>query len=90
MDPIRFETHPDRYRHFTQRIDGDTARLILKVDEDGGLREGYELKLNSYDLGVDIELADAIMPSPSRAAPTASTARARTSSCSESPSTASR
>jgi len=61
MDPIRFETHPDRYRHFELKEEGHTARLIIKIDEEGGLREGYELKLNSYDLGVDIELADAIM-----------------------------
>ncbi len=61
MDPIRFETHPDRYRHFELKVEGHTARLIIKIDEEGGLGEGYELKLNSYDLGVDIELADAIM-----------------------------
>ncbi len=61
MDPIRFETHPDRYHHFELKVEGNTARLIIRIDEEGGLREGYELKLNSYDLGVDIELADAIM-----------------------------
>jgi len=60
MDPIRFETHPDRYRHFKLTIDGDVARLSIEIDEQGGLHEGYELKLNSYDLGVDIELADAV------------------------------
>lgn len=59
-DPIRFETHPDRYRHWKLEVDGAIARLSLDVQEDGGLRPGYPLKLNSYDLGVDIELADAI------------------------------
>ncbi|MEO0324176.1 MAG: 2,3-epoxybenzoyl-CoA dihydrolase [Myxococcota bacterium] len=57
---IAFETHPDRYRHWTLKVDGDVATLTMSVDPKGGLREGYELKLNSYDLGVDIELADAL------------------------------
>jgi benzoyl-CoA-dihydrodiol lyase len=57
---ISFDTHPDRYRHWTLKVDGDRARLTMNVDPKGGLREGYELKLNSYDLGVDIELADAV------------------------------
>ncbi|MFK7991433.1 MAG: 2,3-epoxybenzoyl-CoA dihydrolase [Sandaracinaceae bacterium] len=57
---ISFDTHPDRYRHWTLAVDGERANLTLDVDPDGGLVEGYELKLNSYDLGVDIELADAI------------------------------
>jgi len=56
---VSFETHPDRYRHWRLRVDGDVAWLILDVDEQGGLTPGYELKLNSYDLGVDIELYDA-------------------------------
>ena len=62
--PVRFETHPDRYVHW--RLDypgeygGKVARLIMDVKEERGLRPGYPLKLNSYDLGVDIELADAI------------------------------
>jgi benzoyl-CoA-dihydrodiol lyase len=60
MDPIRFETHPDHYKHWRLEIDGNVARLSMSVDEDGGLHDGYKLKLNSYDLGVDIELADAI------------------------------
>ncbi len=60
MDVVRFETHPDRYKHWKLSFDGAVARLDLAVAEDGGLREGYRLKLNSYDLGVDIELADAI------------------------------
>ncbi len=62
--PIRFETHPSRYRHwkldFPAVYGGRVARLAMDVQEDGGLRPGYPLKLNSYDLGVDIELADAI------------------------------
>jgi benzoyl-CoA-dihydrodiol lyase len=60
MDAISFETHPDRYRHWTLSIDGEIARLVLDVQEDAPLRPGYSLKLNSYDLGVDIELADAV------------------------------
>lgn len=55
-----FETHPDRYTHWRLEFDGDVARLILDVNEEGGLLPGYELKLNSYDIGVDLELADAI------------------------------
>jgi benzoyl-CoA-dihydrodiol lyase len=58
--PIIFETHPSRYRHLRLETESDRARIILKVDENGGLRPGYQLKLNSYDLGVDIELADAV------------------------------
>src|SRR5271170_8254708 len=57
---IDFSTAPERYRHWTLAVDGDVATLLMDVDEKGGLFEGYELKLNSYDLGVDIELADAI------------------------------
>jgi len=57
---VSFDTHPSRYRHWRLRIDGGVATLTLAVDIDGGLRPGYPLKLNSYDLGVDIELADAI------------------------------
>ncbi len=56
---VSFDAHPDRYRHWKLRIDGDAAWLVLDVAEDGGLVPGYELKLNSYDLGVDIELYDA-------------------------------
>ena len=58
--PIDVRTAPDRYRHWRLRIDGRVATLALDVDEAGGLAPGYELKLNSYDLGVDIELADAV------------------------------
>jgi benzoyl-CoA-dihydrodiol lyase len=57
---IDFQTHPHGYRHWKLRIDGPVAYLDMAVDPDGGLDPGYELKLNSYDLGVDIELADAV------------------------------
>ena len=60
MTTIGFETHPSRYKHWKLAVTGDSARLTMAVEPHGGLREGYELKLNSYDLGVDIELADAI------------------------------
>ena len=58
--PIDFQTDPTRYRHWRIETDGTVANLVMDVDETGGLFEGYELKLNSYDLGVDIELADCI------------------------------
>ena len=58
--PIRFESHPSRYRHWSLETDGEIGTLTLRVDEAGGIRPGYSLKLNSYDLGVDIELADAV------------------------------
>ncbi len=57
---IDFRTEPQLYRHWQLSIDGDVATLAMDVDEKSGLFEGYDLKLNSYDLGVDIELADAI------------------------------
>jgi benzoyl-CoA-dihydrodiol lyase len=57
---VDFQTHPDRYRHWTLAVEGPIATLSMNVDEDGGLRPGYKLKLNSYDLGVDIELHDAV------------------------------
>jgi benzoyl-CoA-dihydrodiol lyase len=57
---VDFETHPDRYRHWKLSFDGSVATLLMNVDEEGALREGYKLKLNSYDLGVDIELHDAL------------------------------
>jgi len=60
MSAIDFQTDPTRYRHWRIERDGDIAYLIMDVDQAGGLNEGYELKLNSYDLGVDIELSDAI------------------------------
>jgi benzoyl-CoA-dihydrodiol lyase len=58
--PVDFETHPDRYRHWKLSVEGPVATLAMDVQEDGGLSPDYRLKLNSYDLGVDIELADAI------------------------------
>ena len=58
--PVDFRTDPSRYRHWKLTVEGRVATLAMDVQEDGGLRPGYELKLNSYDLGVDIELADAI------------------------------
>ena len=57
---IDFQADPSKYRHWKLTVDGDVATLLMDVDEKGTLFEGYELKLNSYDLGVDIELADAI------------------------------
>jgi benzoyl-CoA-dihydrodiol lyase len=59
-DRVEFRTDPSRYRHWKLAVDGPVATLAMDVDETGGLREGYELKLNSYDLGVDIELYDAV------------------------------
>jgi benzoyl-CoA-dihydrodiol lyase len=58
--PVDFETHPERYQHWKLAFDGPIARLTMDVREDAGLSADYRLKLNSYDLGVDIELADAI------------------------------
>src|SRR5580704_7738963 len=64
LPPVRFETHPDRYRHWRLELPaeygGAVARLVMDVREGEGLRPGYPLKLNSYDLGVDLELADAL------------------------------
>jgi benzoyl-CoA-dihydrodiol lyase len=57
---IDFQTDPTRYRHWKLSFDGPVATLAMDVDPTGGLMDGYELKLNSYDLGVDIELADAV------------------------------
>ena len=58
--PVTFETRPDLYKHWRLRFDGPVATLSMDVQEDAGLSSAYRLKLNSYDLGVDIELADAI------------------------------
>jgi len=58
--PVDYATHPARYRHWTLSFAGPVATLTLRTDEDGGIRDGYKLKLNSYDLGVDIELHDAV------------------------------
>src|ERR1700744_3648974 len=57
---IDFQTEPGRYRHWKLSVDGEIATLLMDVDEKAPLFEGYDLKLNSYDLGVDIELADAL------------------------------
>src|SRR5687768_17707250 len=57
---INFETSPERYRHWKLSFDGPVATLSMDVQEDETLAEGYKLKLNSYDLGVDIELSDAV------------------------------
>ncbi len=59
-EPIAFETHPSQYRHWQLTFDGPVATLGMNVREDGGLSDAYRLKLNSYDLLVDIELADAV------------------------------
>jgi benzoyl-CoA-dihydrodiol lyase len=58
--PVAFETRPDRYKHWRLAFAGPIATLSMDVQEDGGLSDAYRLKLNSYDLGVDIELADAL------------------------------
>ena len=61
LETVTFETHPSQYRHWKLAVEGPVATLALDVREDGGFRGDYRLKLNSYDLGVDIELADAIL-----------------------------
>jgi benzoyl-CoA-dihydrodiol lyase len=101
VNRIPLDTHPDRYRHWKLEIEGRVATLRLDVRDEETYRPGYELKLNSYDLGVDIELADAIerlrfehpevnARSSSPARRTACSRRARTSSCSGAPITPSR
>ena len=60
MSPIDFQTEPSRYRHWRIEIDGEVASLVMDVDPAASLFDGVELKLNSYDLGVDIELNDAV------------------------------
>ncbi|MEV7384354.1 2,3-epoxybenzoyl-CoA dihydrolase [Streptomyces lydicus] len=57
---VDFDTNPARYRHWKLDVDGEVATVTLSVDQDGGLVDGYELKMNSYDLGVDIELYDIV------------------------------
>ena len=59
-DAVDYRTEPGKYRHWKLSFDGPVATLTMDVQEDGGLRPGYKLKLNSYDLGVDIELHDAL------------------------------
>src|SRR5262245_41507456 len=58
--PVDFRTEPAKYKHWKLHVDGRLATLTMDGEEDGGVRTGYELKLNSYDLGVDIELYDAV------------------------------
>src|SRR3954447_9794354 len=58
--PTRFDTHPSRYKHWKLTVNGEVATLVMAVDGDHPFRPGYELKLNSYALSVDLELADAI------------------------------
>jgi benzoyl-CoA-dihydrodiol lyase len=60
MDRIDYQTDPSRYKHWKLKFDGPVATLLADFDENAGLRPGYKLKLNSYDLGVDIELNDAV------------------------------
>jgi benzoyl-CoA-dihydrodiol lyase len=60
MDQVDYQTSPSRYRHWKLKFDGPVATLFADFDENAGLRPGYKLKLNSYDLGVDIELNDAV------------------------------
>ncbi len=57
---INYETRPELYQHWQLKVEGVVATLVMNINEDAGLREGYKLKLNSYDLGVDIELNDAV------------------------------
>ena len=57
---VDYRTEPSQYRHWSFEVDGNIARLKLDIAEDGGIRPGYKLKLNSYDLGVDVELHDAL------------------------------
>ena len=60
-DPVEFRVDPTTYRHWRVEFDGPVATVLMDVDEQAGLRPGYELKLNSYDLGVDIELSDLVL-----------------------------
>src|SRR5438045_5734344 len=57
---LSFDTHPSKYRHWTLAVEGDVARLTMKVEPFGGAKSEIELKSNSYDMSVDIELNDAI------------------------------
>ena len=59
-NPVDYRTDPSRYKHWKLQFEGPVATLVMAIDEDSGLRDGYKLKLNSYDLGVDIELHDAV------------------------------
>ena len=57
---VNYQIDPSQYKHWSVKYEGETATLQLNINEDGGIRPGYKLKLNSYDLGVDIELNDAL------------------------------
>jgi len=57
---VDYRTAPEQYRHIKLSVDGPLATLKIDIDENAGLRPGYKLKLNSYDLGVDVELNDAV------------------------------
>ncbi len=57
---VNYQTHPSQYKHLSLSAEGNVAHLTIDIDEDSGIRPGYKLKLNSYDLGVDIELHDAL------------------------------
>ncbi|HRA78796.1 MAG TPA: benzoyl-CoA-dihydrodiol lyase, partial [Burkholderiaceae bacterium] len=57
---VDYQTDPSKYRHLKLSFDGPVATLTIDIDEDAGIQPGYKLKLNSYDLGVDIELHDAL------------------------------
>ena len=59
-DRVEYQTHPSSYKHLRLSFNGPVATLAMDIDENAGLRPGYKLKLNSYDLGVDIELNDAV------------------------------
>ena len=60
MTPVVYQTTPSQYKHIKLGFEGQVATLAIDIAEDGGIRPGYKLKLNSYDLGVDIELYDAL------------------------------
>ncbi|ASM77370.1 2,3-epoxybenzoyl-CoA dihydrolase benzoyl-CoA-dihydrodiol lyase [Vitreoscilla filiformis] len=60
LTPVDYRTEPSQYRHWSLKFEGSIATLAMNVDENAGLRPGYKLKLNSYDLGVDVELHDAL------------------------------
>src|SRR5215813_7468771 len=60
LSQISFDTHPSRYQHWRLTVEPPLAHLVMAVSEDAPLVPGYRLKLNSYDLGVDIEMADAV------------------------------
>ena len=57
---VEYQTSPSQYKHIKLAFEGAIATLFIDISEDGGIRPGYKLKLNSYDLGVDIELYDAL------------------------------